>query len=151
MSSGDAAGVRRSPTDVGPLVRLPTIQLLAGVLAGAGVAAVLGYVAVSWLRPSALGSVSVGAGAGVVALAVMVLGLRPWRARLLGRWPFALLSGSIASLAGALALMVSLYSATPADPVVLGLAMAGAWFAGFMGLVGVYGRFVRSIRPESPV
>lgn len=136
---------RISPIDVGPWMTLPTGRLAAAMLGGVAVATAATWGAAFWLKPAgATAALLAGAAAGS-ALLIALLGIRPWKPRFLGQWPFAVLRASVVSMGLSLAFLVLLYSASHPDPAVFGLATVGAWFVGLLCLVAAYGSHIKGI------
>jgi len=132
------------PTEAGPLVRLPAMRLALASTLGAAIVALPAWAVLARLRPDDLDVIApacaVAAGAHLAAMLIE----RPRRARRLGRWPFAILHASLASMLVVLAAVVLLYSATALEAAPLSLVAAGAWLTGFLSKVFTFGRFAKA-------
>lgn len=132
------------PTDVGPLVSLPTGQLVGAVILGSAVGSLIFWLALRNIRPDDQMVALWGGGAALAAHFVAIAFERPWRTQRLGRWAFTLLHGSVISVIASLAAFALLYSATRLPEAPLGLTVAGVWFIGNFAKVLAYGRFARA-------
>ena len=144
----------RGRIDVGPLLTLPAVALVAAAIGAAAAVALVGWAVVLAVGvpnpgPAVLGVWLGGAAVGA-AHVVGMLSMMPWRARRLGRWPFTWLIGRGVSFACVLAFAVLLYSAARPSPLPFGLVIASGYFAALMAEVAVYAAHVRSLpRPVS--
>lgn len=135
----------RGRVDVGPLLTLPLLPLLAAAVGASVAVGLVGWGVV--VVAGGAGVVGVWLGAVAVALAhgAGLVAMRPWQARRLGRWPFVWLIGRGVSFGVVLALAVLLYSAARPSPLPFGLVIASGYFAALMAEVAVYASHVRSL------
>ncbi len=136
----------RSPVDAGPVVAIPGGRLALSALGGILlVTVVAAFIAWSVRQgPGALSAV-VGAGGAVLAHGVAALIEQPWKPRPLGRWAFAIMHVSLASILVVLAWIGLLYSAPQIDSASLALSASGAWFGGLLAKVAAFGSFAKAV------
>lgn len=132
------------PTEAGPLVRLPALRLALASTLGAAIVALPAWAVLARLRPDDMDAIAPGCAVAAGAHLAAMLVERPWRARRLGRWPFAILHASLASMLVVLGAVVLLYSATALEAAPLSLVAAGAWLTGFLSKVFTFGRFAKA-------
>jgi hypothetical protein len=130
-----------------PAARLLVVPALACLFVGAcwaGVTLLLNGDGVS-----ALGALLAGtAAAGAASISMCII--RPWRRRLLIRWPFVFLAGTLLQMLLTLLGGLVLYFASLGEAIGTWLCLVASFWAGLAGLVWVYGSHMKRAAPAKP-
>lgn len=129
---------------------LPTVGLIGACAMACGAALLLGALLGPRLRAGAGADAAYwGAAAAFAGTALGVLAVRPWRARSVGEWPFALLAGQGVSFLAVLFVAAALYSSTRPDAVVFAVVAGGGFLGAILAQAAVYGPLLRETGPSA--